>query len=73
MFSNPISIMVGKVPGDLQPLAIEPGTSIGNVLDTVGIKGEGYEIRLNGTKVDEEATVNTDNSRIFLCKVVKGA
>ncbi len=73
MSNTAIIVSAGIVPGDLNNVAVEPGTTVGEVLELAGLDSDGYEIRLNGIKVDEESVVTTDNSRLYLVKPLKSA
>ena len=73
MSNTAIIVQAGIIPGDLNSVAVEPGTTVGDVLDLAGISADGYEIRLNGVRVTEDDTVRTDNSKLFLVKPLKSA
>jgi sulfur carrier protein ThiS len=68
---NQSVVTVGKVPGTLQELAVESGTTVREVLELADLDADGFEIRLNGSVADLDSTVS-DGSKVFLVKKIKG-
>lgn len=66
-------VRVGTMPGRIQEYAVEVGTSISDVLDQAGLDSSGYDVKVDGNKVDPSSeTVNDSTELILLVKQVKG-
>lgn len=68
------TVRVGVMPGKINEFAVEEGTSVAQVLETAGLNSTGYDIKVDGTKIDDasSATVTSQTSLILLVKQVKG-
>lgn len=67
------TIRVGMMPGRINEFAVEVGTLIADVLELAELNSAGYDVKVDGTKVDpENAYVGDNTSLILLAKQVKG-
>jgi len=67
------TIRVGVMPGRINEYAVEVGTSVTEVLEMAGLNPSGYDVKMDGEKVNpQEAFVNEDTNLILLAKQVKG-
>ena len=68
------TVRVGMMPGRIEEFALEVGTSIGDVLDIPGLDPTGYDVKVDGAKVEDfNSTLITENTNlILLAKQVKG-
>lgn len=68
------TVRVGIMPGRINEYAVEVGQSIASVLQLAGLDAKGYEVKVDGTKVDnlDTATVTTSTNLVLLAKIVKG-
>lgn len=66
-------IRVGMMPGRIQEVAVEEGTTIEQVLSVAELNAEGYDVKVDGTKVTNlSQQVSEETSLILLAKQVKG-
>ena len=63
-------IRVAVVPGMVKEVAVEDGASVNEVLQYADITATGYEIRMNGTVLEDVGVVA--DGMIMLTKKVKG-
>ena len=69
---NTMTIKVGKVPGTIQEVVVEQGTSVLDILNIAGITDtEGYEVRVAGNTATLETVLEHDTS-VLLMKQIKG-
>lgn len=67
-----VMVKVGKMPGTIQEVAVEKGTSVADVFELAGVTvEEGFEVRYNGNTVDMEEVVEEEGT-LLLTKKVKG-
>lgn len=68
------TVRVGMMPGRIEEYALEVGTSIKDVLDLAGLNPEGYDVKVDGIKVDhfDSATITENTNLILLARQVKG-
>ena len=67
------TVRVGMMPGRINEYAVEVGTTIVNVLALAELDATGYDVKVDGEKVDPStATVTDSTSLILLAKQVKG-
>lgn len=68
------TVRVGMMPGRIEEFALEVGTSISDVLDIAGLNPEGYDVKVDGVKIENfYSTLITENTNlILLAKQVKG-
>ncbi len=68
------TVRVGMMPGRIEEFALEVGTNIGDVLNIANIDPTGYDVKVDGVKVENfGSTVITENTNlILLAKQVKG-
>jgi len=68
-----ITVKVGKMPGTLQTLAVEAGTTVAEILTMAGFTSiAGFEVRLSGAVVSGSSLVTEDNAIILLVAKIKG-
>jgi len=66
------TVRVGIMPGRISEYAVEIGTSVSEVLDMAGLSPAGYDVKVDGEKVNpDETTVDEDTSLILLAQQVK--
>lgn len=67
------TVRVGAMPGRIQEFAVENGTKIADLIAEAGLETNGYEVKVDGQKVDADSAVVTDStSLVLLTKMVKG-
>lgn len=67
------TIRVGMMPGRINEYAVEVGTKVSDVLTLAELNASGYDVKVDGEKVDPSTAVVTENtSLILLAKQVKG-
>lgn len=64
-------VKIGKMPGRIEEIALEDGTTVQQALEIVGLDSEGYEIRVNGTASTTSAELS-DGNVVLLTKMIKG-
>lgn len=62
---------IGVMPGRITEFALEEGVSLSDALTLAELDRNGYEVRINGTTVTGESTLNGDGT-ILLVKQIKG-
>ncbi len=66
-------VKVGKMPGGISEYAVAPGTKVAEVLNMAGLDSTGFDVKVDGTKVDPAVEeVNEDTNLILLVQQVKG-
>lgn len=66
-------IRVGMMPGRIEEYAVEVGTPISEVLAMAGLDPAGYDVKIDGVKVDNLSSPITESTNlILLAKQVKG-
>ncbi len=66
-------VRVGTMPGKINEFAVEAGTSIASILEIAGLSADGFEVKVDGTKVTDFNTQITEGTNlILLAKQVKG-
>lgn len=66
-------VRVGKMPGRIQEVLVQTGTSIREVLELAGLDSTGYEIKIDGQVGSLDSTVGEDTNLIVLAQQIKGA
>ena len=66
---NSSTLKVGVMPGKLTEIAIQPETTAFEAFDIAEIDVTGYEIRLDGEKIDGDCTVNNGNLLVAMKKI----
>ena len=66
------TLRVGIMPGRIQEVAVELGASVADVLNIAELDATGYDIKVDGEKVDSGYAVNESTNLILLVKQVKG-
>lgn len=66
-------VKIGVMPGEVKEYFVEEGTTIADAIANANIDPSGYEIKVDGQKVDPaSATVSNNTSLILLTQQVKG-
>lgn len=65
-------IKVGVMPGRIQEVAVEVGTTVGQVLEIAGLESAGYEIKVDGVVATVDTQITESTNLILLAKQVKG-
>ena len=66
---NSSTLKVGVMPGKLTEIAIQPETTAFEAFDIAEIDVTGYELRLDGEKIDGDCTVNEGNLLVAMRKI----
>ena len=66
---NSSTLKVGVMPGKLTEIAIQPETTAFEAFDIAEIDVTGYELRLDGEKIDGDCTVNGGNLLVAMKKI----
>ena len=66
---NSSTLKVGVMPGKLTEIAIQPETTAFEAFDIAEIDVTGYELRLDGEKIDGDYTVNGGNLLVAMKKI----
>ena len=66
---NSSTLKVGVMPGKLTEIAIHPETTAFEAFDIAEIDVTGYELRLDGEKIDGDCTVNNGNLLVAMKKI----
>ena len=66
-----IIVKVGKLPGRIAEVVLEAGATVADALAVAELDATGYEVRLNGSPVDQ-ATGLDDGDTLLLVKKIKG-
>lgn len=69
---NMNTIKVGVLPGQVQEIAYEGELTAGELLDMASLNAEGYDIRLDGSNVDEDTVIDESARVLVLVKRIKG-
>lgn len=67
------AIKVGRVPGVIQELNVEAGTTVEAALSAAGLSSEGYEVRRNGESLTDLGVSTNEGDTILLLSKIKGA
>lgn len=67
-----LEVKIGKLPGRMDPYALEEGTTIQGALTTAGLNADGFEVRVNGTSVDDLNATLSDGDTVILSRKIKG-
>ena len=66
---NSSTLKVGIMPGKLTEIAIQPETTAFEAFDIAELDVTGYELRLDGEKIDGDCTVNNGNLLVAMKKI----
>lgn len=67
------TIRVGMMPGRISEFAVTVGMTIGEVLEMAELSPNGYDVKVDGVKVEDFNTPITKNTNlVLLAKQVKG-
>lgn len=64
-------IKVGMMPGKLVEVVVEEGITVRKIFEVAGIEVSNHEIRLDGDKIDIDATID-NGSLLVAMKMIKG-
>lgn len=65
-------VRVGKMPGRITEVLVQPGMKVGEVLNMANLDPTGFEIKVDGQASSLDATVTEDTNLIILAAQVKG-
>ena len=65
-------VRVGKMPGRIQEILVQPGMKIREVLAMAELDPTGFEIKVDGQQSSLDATVTENTNLIILAAQVKG-
>lgn len=66
------TVRVGMMPGRISEYAVTVGTTVEEVLELAELDPSGYDVKMDGEKVDLSAKVTDNTSLILLARQVKG-
>lgn len=66
-----ITVKAGRLPGTLQTVAVEEGTTVAEVLRHANLDASGFEVRVNGTTASMDYEVEQDDN-VLLTRQIKG-
>lgn len=67
------TVRVGMMPGRINEFAVEEGATVASVLELAELNPAGYDVKVDGTKVDPtSAPITSGTNLILLAKQVKG-
>lgn len=66
-------IRVGKMPGRINEVVVETGTTVAEVLNLAELDHRGFEIKIDGQVGSLDSVVGEDTNLIVLAQQVKGA
>lgn len=71
--TNAKTVRVGQMPGAINEFAVEVGSPISALLSLAGLNTDGFEVKVDGTKVTDFSTPVTESTNlVILSKMVKG-
>ncbi len=65
-------VRVGKMPGRIQEILVQPGMKIREVLAMAELDATGFEVKVDGQQSSLDATVTENTNLIILAAQVKG-
>lgn len=65
-------VKIGIMPGRLQEVGYESGTTVGQALELAGLTFDGQEIKIDGTVAQLDSVIPSGASHVLLSKKVKG-
>lgn len=68
---NQTVVRVGRLPGVMQNIALEDGSTVADALEHAELDSEGYEVRVNGNTADSDTEVS-DGDTVLLTRQIKG-
>lgn len=66
------TIKIGVLPGRIQEVAVEPTTTIADVIAIADLSAEGFEVKVDGTAVTDLTAAAYGSNLILLAKKIKG-
>lgn len=65
-------VRIGVMPGRINEYAVEEGQTVGQALELAGLDPTGFDVKVDGVKVDLYYTITPATNLILLAKQVKG-
>lgn len=65
-------VRIGIMPGQINEYALEVGITIGEALEIAGLNADGYDVKMDGVKVDTNTLITPESNLVLLVKQVKG-
>lgn len=66
------TLRIGQLPGKINEFAVERGTTLKQALELAGLDATGYEVKVDGAKVDNFDVDVSGATLVLLSKMVKG-
>lgn len=71
--TNATTVRIGAMPGTIQEFAVEVGTPVSSLIEMAGLEASGYDVKVDGQKVDANSAVVAESTNlVLLVKQVKG-
>ena len=67
------TVRVGMMPGKINEFVVEDNTTIEKMLQLAELNPTGYDVKIDGNKVEDLTATIDDANLILLVKQVKGA
>ncbi len=64
-----ITVRVGKLPGMINEIALNGARAVSDALGAAGLSSDGFEIRVNGSVVDESQTLRQGDTVLLVTKI----
>ena len=65
-------VRIGVMPGRINEFAIEEGQTVGQALDMADLDPTGFEVKVDGNRVELSHVITEETNLILLAKLVKG-
>ena len=67
------TVRVGMMPGRIEEFVVEAGTPISNLLEMAGLNASGFDVKVDGVKVENlSSPITASTNLILLVKQIKG-
>ena len=67
------TVRVGMMPGRIEEFVVEAGTPISNLLEMAGLNASGFDVKVDGVKVENlNSPITASTNLILLVKQIKG-
>lgn len=70
--NSTVMVRVGMMPGRIEEYAVESGSKVSDLIQQANLDPTGYDIKVDGVTLSDEALINEDTSLVLLVKQVKG-
>ena len=64
-------VKAGTMPGRINEFVVEPGTTVGQLVEIAGLETQGYQVKVNSEEADMGQLLN-DGDLVLLVKQIKG-